>query len=541
MTDHGEHDEERRSSPERFEQLVQQLVTELDLCAQVRWDDSVTFAWRARRCVEVILLAVLAKHSPQSLAALRNPTIDSLVRHDKLKREAPNSPISKDIFNVVDAVQGFGNTAAHFQLEAVEHEENAVDVARALARLVEWFHRSHFGQVPSETQRLLDSIRDRSLRVTNASQRAVESMRKDAEARETEHARWERTLRQERDQARARLAEVEDALHDAHTQLAALAQARSEAHARIDILERRLSEASVPHSVNEAPAGPASWRGAALVAVPVGLLVGAGLFTLFVADSRPAASEPREVPTATQAHGDTASTERGTPAPSPLAVLAVAPEPVRTDAGIAAQTCPEGFVLYDTHEVALQPWPARARPWGNVRHPGQVSRYPVAPFCLQQRAETIGAVRHFRPELLRSAPGCARLSGGEGQRVTCVLHQEAEAYCASRWQGRLPTVFEWEAATRSVEQGRSTEVQRWRRSADASQAERSLQPNELEWVADGFPARPFDLGVVQSGVWMTRAPIPQAPWEGTYMRQSWNRHDEGRDMYIGFRCTVPPR
>ncbi|MFO0651485.1 MAG: DUF4145 domain-containing protein [Polyangiales bacterium] len=541
MTDHGEHDEERRSSPERFDQLVQQLVSELDLCAQVRWDDSVTFAWRARRCVEVILLAVLAKHSPQSLATLRNPTIDSLVRHDKLKREAPNSPISKDIFNVVDAVQGFGNTAAHYQLETVEHEENAVDVARALTRLVEWFHRSHFGQVPSETQRLLDSIRDRSLRVTNASQRAVESMRKDVEAREAEHARWERTLRHERDQARARLAEVEGALHDARTQLAALEHARSEAHARIDLLERRLSEAPASRAANDASAGRGLWRGAALVSVLVGLVVGAVLFKLFIADSPRSPRDARDATSATQAQGDAGPIERGVTAPSPVAVLAVAPEPVRGDAGIVAQPCPEGFVFYDAREVALQPWPAGARPWGRVRHPGQVSRYPVAPFCLQQRAETIGAVQQFRPALLRPAPGCARLPGGDGQRVTCVLHQEAEDYCASRWRGRLPTVLEWEAATRAVEQHHSAEVQRWRRSTDASQAELSRQQNELEWVADGFPATPFDLGAAQPGVWMARAPIPQVPWEGTFMRQSWNRRAEGRDMYIGFRCAVPPR
>lgn len=125
----------------RLEQLLAALVTELDRCAQVRWDDPVVFAWRARRCLEVILLGVLTKHAPQRAATLRNPTIDTFVRHDTLKRENPSSPIGKDLFNVIDTVHAFGNTAAHYQFEDVNHAENAVVVALGLARVVEWFHR----------------------------------------------------------------------------------------------------------------------------------------------------------------------------------------------------------------------------------------------------------------------------------------------------------------------------------------------------------------------------------------------------------------
>ncbi len=539
MTDRTPPEQEPPLPADGLDQLLADLVTELDLCAQARWDNPVVFAWRARRCLEVVLLGILTKHSPQSVASLRNPTVDTYVRHEKLKRETPSSPISKDIFNVVDIVHGFGNTATHYQLEFVDHEENAVDVARGLSRIVAWFYGFLNVPMPHETLRLLDAMRDRSHRVTSASQRAIEELRRETDARKAEYTKWEYTLRQERDEARARLADQERALQETHTQAAALAQARNEAHARIDLLERRLHEAQAPRtSAAPTASGPVS-RVVTLAAAVVGLITGIGLaLTLRGAPAPLVGTTP---PDATGAPPHAEGPRAADATTLPLTIVTLDAAGAQMDATAApTPTCPVGFVLYNAREVALQPWPEGARRWGTALHPGRTTHYPVAPFCLEQHAETVGEVRRFRPALLAATSGCVRLSGGEAQRVTCVLHQEAEAYCADRWQGRLPTVAEWEAAARAVEGAAAVEVQRWRRTV-GDMADTRRDQSELEWVADGFPAAPFDLGPAHAGEWMTRAPIPPEPWLGAYPRHSWNRHDEGRDMYIGFRCAVAPR
>jgi hypothetical protein len=518
--------------PGRLEQLLAVLVAELDLCAQARWDDPVVFAWRARRCLEVILLGVLTKHAPQHAASLRNPTIDTFVRHEALKRENHGSPIGKDIFNVIDSVHAFGNTAAHYQFEDVDHEENAVVVARGLARVVEWFHRFLNVPMPPETARLLNAMRDSSHRVPSASQRAVEQLRSEALAREAEHARSERALRGERDEARERLTGQERALLDARAQAAELARAHAEARARVDDLEHQLRDGRV--QLASATRG----RGfAVLAATTVGLLAGATLTSALRGRPTPRIGSP--APDVAEVI-PRVETRRGSASTTPLPVVPSDAAQAPADAAMVAPTCPAGFVLYDVREVTLQPWPQGARRWGAAMHPGRSARYALTPFCLQQRAETVGEIRQFRPSLLVTRPGCARLPGGDAQRATCVLHQEAEAYCAERWQGRLPTVLEWEAAARAVERADAAEVQRWRRVGDdTAEGRRAL--SELEWVADGFPAAPFDLGAPRPGEWMTRAPIPPEPWPGAYPRHSWNRHGEGRDMYIGFRCATAPR
>lgn len=137
------------------------LDDELQRCARLRWSDPVAFAWSARRCTEAILMAVLADVAPDALRSVKVTTVDGLLRHEKLKRDAAGSPIPRDIHTVIESLQGFGNTAAHFQVEDVDHARNADDVARSLARVVEWFYKWSQGEAPARARELLAMMDDR--------------------------------------------------------------------------------------------------------------------------------------------------------------------------------------------------------------------------------------------------------------------------------------------------------------------------------------------------------------------------------------------
>lgn len=139
-----------RETGRTFGEIVKQLDEELSRCAASRWGDPVAFTWRARRCGEAMLLALLTRDTDT------RPThrdLDAMLKDKRL--EAPQGPLSRDARNRLEILQRYGNTAAHWQLDAIDHASNAADTAHALVWLVRWFYRDVVkGERPSVAEAL---------------------------------------------------------------------------------------------------------------------------------------------------------------------------------------------------------------------------------------------------------------------------------------------------------------------------------------------------------------------------------------------------
>ncbi|MBN8525371.1 MAG: hypothetical protein J0M02_08555, partial [Planctomycetes bacterium] len=243
----------------------------------------------------------------------------------------------------------------------------------------------------------------------------------------------------------------------------------------------------------------------------VGAAVGA--LVLWVVIPAPRSSTVRPEP-------DTVEPGPVAPQPTPVRVEAPTPEtpPPEPQTPPTAPTpepltgCPEGFVFVPAQTIRLRPYSDADRPgWPRVVGPLRTAMHEVPAFCIQRRRATD-----------RSNPSSAR---------TNLLHRDAVAACSAQgW--RLPTVLEWESLARTP--SLQHEIVTWQSVRAPS--------NELEWVADAFPAVVFQRPETPGpDACTTRAPIPPVPYTDDRPRQSWNRHSEGRDLHIGYRCVVPPR
>jgi hypothetical protein len=177
----------------------------------------------------------------------------------------------------------------------------------------------------------------------------------------------------------------------------------------------------------------------------------------------------------------------------------------------APRGCPEDFVFVPAQTIRLRPYSNAERPgWPPLTRPPMPVGYGVPAFCIQRRR----------------VPS----SDDSSSARTNLLHLEAVAACRALG-GLLPTVLQWESVARTP--SLQHEIETWQSARAPS--------SELEWVADAFPAVVFQRPETPDTVWTTRAPIPPIPYTDDRPRQSWNRHSEGRDLHIGFRCVVPPR
>ncbi|MDB4930607.1 MAG: hypothetical protein JWM10_3091 [Myxococcaceae bacterium] len=118
------------------QRVLRAVDVELTAAAAERWVAPVEgFLWRARRCAEAMLYALLveAKVDVTQLAE-QGKGLDNLAKHARLQGEIP-----RELRNHLESVQKYGNTAAHFQADGPASDASAIIVANALSDLGRWF------------------------------------------------------------------------------------------------------------------------------------------------------------------------------------------------------------------------------------------------------------------------------------------------------------------------------------------------------------------------------------------------------------------
>lgn len=103
---------ERRAATSTLHERVGRAVErELTEAAAARWEAGPeVFLWRARRCAEAMLYALLAQQKVDiGPLGQQNKTLDELLKHDQLKGALP-----REMRTHFDLVRQYGNTATHF-------------------------------------------------------------------------------------------------------------------------------------------------------------------------------------------------------------------------------------------------------------------------------------------------------------------------------------------------------------------------------------------------------------------------------------------
>ncbi len=150
---------EKRSATSTFHERVGQAVErEFREASAARWEAGPeVFLWRARRCAEALLYALLAQQKVDiAPLAQANKTLDELLKHDQLKSALP-----REMRTHFDLVRQYGNAATHFQIDGGGSEASAGFVAGALAEIVRWFFAEE-GRSPPEA---FAALTDRSRRL----------------------------------------------------------------------------------------------------------------------------------------------------------------------------------------------------------------------------------------------------------------------------------------------------------------------------------------------------------------------------------------
>jgi formylglycine-generating enzyme required for sulfatase activity len=135
--------------------------------------------WRARRCAEAVLYAVLAREGADvdGLAKQRKG-LDHLLEHKQLE-----AALSRETRAQLATLREFGNIAAHYQLQGGVSRDSADAVAKLLAGLLREFHGLDGASIPDAQRPFLVALTDPAHRIRT-------------------------TVEEERDEARRQLAEV---------------------------------------------------------------------------------------------------------------------------------------------------------------------------------------------------------------------------------------------------------------------------------------------------------------------------------------------
>ncbi len=166
---------ERRSAVASVVVRVQSAVsTELREAALVRWSPtSEAFVWRARRCIEALLYALLLEQGADVAAiAEQGKTADELLRHEKLKGLA----WPREIRDHLESVRKYGNTASHFQADGAVSATTATIVATALHEVVRWY-LTRASSLSADDEASLRGLRDEGHRVRSAAELALDGER----------------------------------------------------------------------------------------------------------------------------------------------------------------------------------------------------------------------------------------------------------------------------------------------------------------------------------------------------------------------------
>lgn len=156
------------------QRVLRAVDVELTAAAAERWVTPVEgFLWRARRCAEAMLYALLveAKVDVTQLAE-QGKGLDNLAKHAKLQGAIP-----REMRNHLEGVQKYGNTAAHFQADGPASDASASIVASALYELARWFYTRDDRAVPDALQSSLAALVDERQRLRSSAELALERER----------------------------------------------------------------------------------------------------------------------------------------------------------------------------------------------------------------------------------------------------------------------------------------------------------------------------------------------------------------------------
>jgi len=159
------------------QRVLRAVDVELTAAAAERWVVPVEgFLWRARRCAEAMLYALLveAKVDVTQLAE-QGKGLDNLAKHAKLQGVIPRA-----MRDHLDSAQKYGNSATHFQPEGPASDANATIVANALSELARWFYTRDDRALPEALHGPLAALIDVRHRVRPPAELALEQERRRA-------------------------------------------------------------------------------------------------------------------------------------------------------------------------------------------------------------------------------------------------------------------------------------------------------------------------------------------------------------------------
>jgi hypothetical protein len=157
------------------QRVLRAVDVELTAAAAERWVAPVEgFLWRARRCAEAMLYALLveAKVDVTQLAE-QGKGLDNLAKHAKLQGVIP-----REMRNHLEGVQKYGNTAAHFQADGPASDASASIVASALCEFARWFYTRDDRALPDALQGPLVALIDERQRLRSSVELALEQERR---------------------------------------------------------------------------------------------------------------------------------------------------------------------------------------------------------------------------------------------------------------------------------------------------------------------------------------------------------------------------
>lgn len=159
------------------QRMLRAVDVELTAAAAERWVVPVEgFLWRARRCAEAMLYALLveAKVDVTQLAE-QGKGLDNLARHAKLQGVIPRA-----MRDHLDSAQKYGNSATHFQPDGLASEANATIVASALSELARWFYARDDRPLPKALHGPIAALIDERQRLRSPAELALEQERRRA-------------------------------------------------------------------------------------------------------------------------------------------------------------------------------------------------------------------------------------------------------------------------------------------------------------------------------------------------------------------------
>ena len=170
---------DRKSATSTLTARVSSAVgDELREAARARWDASAdVFVWRARRCAEAVLYAVLHREGVDvEVLAKQRKGLDQLLEHKQI-----DGALSRETRAQLASLRDFGNIAAHYQLRGGVSSDSADAIARLLAGMLREFYAYEREQVPAELAGALRALTERSAREPTASELELEQMRRESD------------------------------------------------------------------------------------------------------------------------------------------------------------------------------------------------------------------------------------------------------------------------------------------------------------------------------------------------------------------------